>query len=40
VAFADGRVFQIIQQNQDIERFAGDGTVLAWLMPDQLHVGA
>jgi hypothetical protein len=32
--------FEILQSDQLIDRVAGDGTALAWLMPDQLHVGA
>jgi hypothetical protein len=40
VTFADDRVFEIIQLGQLVKCLKGDGTALAWLMPDQLHVGA
>jgi hypothetical protein len=40
VTFADHRLFEIIQLNQHIERHDGNGTALAWLMADQLRVGA
>jgi hypothetical protein len=40
MTFVGDRGFEIIQSNQSVRRIEGDGTALAWLMADELHVGA